>query len=167
MAYEVLSPPWLSELGFWQPQIDGKRHRRVHGSYHLPPGYDFAIVPSQMEISHYNTSAGGIISEDLPTSGSPVTVAVGLYQIVYGAITLFWARGDQISLYGYASFSLAVIPYIIMTIVNLIAQLLTDDYPVVYMVETDIMREAMDPKRGGSFHAVSYTHLTLPTKRIV
>jgi len=39
-----------------------------------------------------------------------------------------------------------------MTTVNLIAQLLTDDYPVVYMAETDIMREAMDAKRGGSFH---------------
>ena len=152
--YRIFSPPWLSETGFWMARPVSTRSRRVHGTYVLPSGYDFATVPAHLEVASYAAATGDSASDELPTTGSPVSVAVGLYQIVSGAVTLYWARGDQAKLYGYASFSLAVIPYILMTTVNLIAQLFTDDYPVLYMVETDIMQEAMGTARGGMFHGM-------------
>lgn len=61
-------------------------------------------------------------------------------------------RGDQIEKYGYAAFGLTVVPYLIMSIINLFSIMLTPDYPAMYMVHTDIMEEAK--RRQGRFDLV-------------
>jgi hypothetical protein len=43
-------------------------------------------------------------------------------------------------MYGYAAFGLTVIPYAIMSILNLTANLLTPEYPMLFMVQSDGMR---------------------------
>jgi hypothetical protein len=152
MTYQVLAPPWISDQGQWAWSYFDVNKRSIHGVYKLPPGYDLMVVPDHFQISPYTATAASAFPVNIATSGSPVTVAVGLYQIIYGAITLYWARADQVALYGYSSFSLAVIPYILMTAFNLTAQLFTEGYPSMYMIENDIMREAI--RRKGVFQGM-------------
>ncbi len=71
---------------------------------------------------------------------------VAVFQACYASFTLYQARGDQIQRYGYAAFGLTVTPYLIMSIVNLLSNVVTPDYPTMYLVESDIMEEAK--KRG-------------------
>jgi hypothetical protein len=59
-----------------------------------------------------------------------------------GAVTLYRSRGDQIERYGYAAYGLTVIPCLVMTIVNLLAQIAAADYPTVYIVSSPEMEKA-------------------------
>ena len=151
--YLVCSPPWLSERGCWSPGTAATLQRRIHGTAILPSdgSYKLFLVPTNVKISTGIKAAVEAGSVDIATSNSTVTVLVGMYQIVFAVLSLYLARGNQVQLYGYASFGLTVIPYVLMTIVNLAAQLFTEDYPTLYMVESDIMKEAIDPRRGGYF----------------
>jgi hypothetical protein len=72
-----------------------------------------------------------------------------MFQTGYAAYSVYRARGDQITVYGYAAFGLTVIPYITMSILNLVAQIVSDDYPMLYMIQSAEMDEAIE--RGGTF----------------
>jgi len=52
---------------------------------------------------------------------------IAIFQTIYAAISLYRAKGEQVELYGYAAFGLTVVPYLLMTILNLIAQLVNAD----------------------------------------
>jgi len=60
-------------------------------------------------------------------------------------------RGDQIAKYGYASFGLTVIPYAIMSFINLLANVLTPDYSSYCLVRSEVLKEA---KRRGKFNGI-------------
>jgi hypothetical protein len=89
------------------------------------------------------------LSYHMSSSYSFTKSAVAIGQTIYASITLFRARGDQITVYGYAAFGLTVIPYIIMSVLNLVAQVLAPDYSALYMVHSEEMEEAR--RRGGVF----------------
>jgi hypothetical protein len=55
-------------------------------------------------------------------------------------------------MYGYAAFGLTVALYTVMALVNLVSNLVSATYPNLYLVETLIMREAID--RRGKFVGV-------------
>ena len=59
---------------------------------------------------------------------------VSIVQVLLASATLYETRGDQFNQYGYAAFGLTVIPYIVMSIVNLLGNLLTPDFPTLYLV---------------------------------
>lgn len=73
----------------------------------------------------------------------------GIGQLYFAVASIYKASINQIDTFGYAAYSLTVIPYALMTAVNLIALVITPDYPAVYMVESSIMVEARS--RGGLF----------------
>ncbi|ERF74268.1 hypothetical protein EPUS_01955 [Endocarpon pusillum Z07020] len=75
-----------------------------------------------------------------------------IFQAFWASYTLWQARGNQIDEYGYAAFGLTVVPYLIMSIINLFSTILTPDYSTVYMVRTDIMDEA--ERRQGHFDGI-------------
>ncbi|KAK3934875.1 hypothetical protein QBC46DRAFT_347178 [Diplogelasinospora grovesii] len=81
-----------------------------------------------------------------------VQTITAIFQLGNGAVTQYRPRGDQIERYGYATFGLTVIPYLVMTVVNLLAQIASTDYPNVYMVGSPEMEEARG--RGGVFDGV-------------
>ena len=83
--------------------------------------------PSTTQLSSVNNLAKGLIA---------------IFQTLYASFTLYHARGDQIQHYGYAAFGLTVVPYIVMSIINLASTVLTPDYPVMYLVESEAMEEA-------------------------
>ena len=74
-------------------------------------------------------------------------------------------RGDQIQRYGYAAFGLTVASYLIMSIVNLLSNLLTPDYPTLYMVSSDAMDEALR-RDGARFEGIVGTIQKPKTTRI-
>ncbi|KAM0302176.1 hypothetical protein ACHAO8_011611 [Botrytis cinerea] len=77
---------------------------------------------------------------------------IAIIQLIYATTTLYQSRGNQITIYGYAAFGLTVVPYAIMSLVNLISALVTPDYPALFMVGSDIMDEAI--RRGAMFDGV-------------
>lgn len=78
---------------------------------------------------------------------------IAVLQLFYASYTITETKGDQISRYGYAAFGLTVAPYIIMSFINLVSFLLTADYSHVYLVSTDVMKEAED-RHGGRFDGI-------------
>lgn len=90
---------------------------------------------------------------EVSSSYSSLKSVVAISQTTFASATLYRARGDQIQQYGYAAFGLAVAPYLIMSIVNLISNLLTPEYPAMYMLRSDIMDEA-SRRKGANFEGV-------------
>jgi len=68
---------------------------------------------------------------------------VAIAQVLYASYTLYETRGDQLNQYGYAAFGLTAIPYIIMSCVNLLGNLLTPNYPTLYLVSSPELVEAL------------------------
>lgn len=127
----------------------------VHGRYELPEGYEFAYVPRAAVLKpppcpreHEN---GTVITHVASTKGW-INALISIYQICAGSVTLYRSRGDQITRYGFAAFGLTVIPYILMTIVNLISRMLARDFPMLYMVRTPEMDESLS--RGGWYEGL-------------
>jgi len=55
-------------------------------------------------------------------------------QIFFAIKALYGARGDQIDRYGYAAFGVTVIPYLWMSVLNLIAAIMQPQYPYMYLL---------------------------------
>ncbi|KAK3302696.1 uncharacterized protein B0T15DRAFT_543660 [Chaetomium strumarium] len=133
-----------------------RKQQSFHGKAMLPPGYSWANVHPGAKVSWAETPAG----VQHTTDGSPgissnynwLQALVGLFQMGSAALTLYNSRGDQIQRYGYAAFGLTVVPYLIMSVVNLVAQIASADYPNVYMVSSPEMEEAR--RHGGVFDGV-------------
>ena len=85
------------------------------------------VHSSSTQLSSINNFAKGLIA---------------IFQTLYASFTLYQARGDQIQHYGYAAFGLTGVPYIVMSIINLASIVLTPDYSMMYLVESEAMEEA-------------------------
>jgi hypothetical protein len=77
---------------------------------------------------------------------------VALVQVLYASYTLYKSRGDQLNRFGYAAFGLTVIPYIIMSIINLVGNVLTPGYPTLYLVHSPELSEAKS--RGAQIDSI-------------
>ncbi|KAF2195652.1 hypothetical protein K469DRAFT_699248 [Zopfia rhizophila CBS 207.26] len=122
-------------------------HRQIiHGTYSLPSGYSFAIVPPNAKFTSSLDSRSII---EVASTYNLVKAVVAIAQTSYASLTLFRSRGDQIERYGYAAFGLTVAPYVVMSIMNLLGNLCRPDYASLYMVESTIMDEARE--RGAVF----------------
>jgi hypothetical protein len=124
--------------------------RVVHGYNSLPPGYAFAFVPHDTKVFQLDDSTA--TSPQIYTSSNTIKVALALCQSTYASFTVYQSRGDQINRFGYAAFALAVVPYAVMSIVSLLGNLMTADYPMLYLVASEVMEEAK--LRGGQFPCV-------------
>jgi hypothetical protein len=58
--------------------------------------------------------------------------------------------------YGYAAFSLSVIPYALMSIVNSVGNVITPDYSCLFIVHSDVLKEAANWTGGKFVGAVGY-----------
>jgi hypothetical protein len=121
--------------------------RKIHGVTSLPDGYGLAILRDNTRI----VPNADVDPQKVHISSSYnlAQVIVSLVQLVSSSITLYRARGDQLNRYGYAAFGLTVLPYVTMSIVNLIGNILTPNYQSVYLVNSTELEEAKT--RGGDF----------------
>lgn len=79
-----------------------------------------------------------------------IKVLISLGQLLFAAITIYETRGNQIDTFGYAAFGLTVAPYIWMSFINLLANLLCPQYAAMVVVNSptlDILREELG-RRG-------------------
>ncbi|KAI9768637.1 MAG: hypothetical protein M1839_003997 [Geoglossum umbratile] len=97
------------------------------------------------------------VPNDIASTLTPPKILVAIIQVLYATVTLYRSRGNQIDQYGYAAFGLTVAPYAIMSIINLAGQLVTPDYPAMYLVWSEVMGEAIE--RGAKISAVAGTLL--------
>lgn len=137
--------PWVSSaLGasFTSP-------REVHGAYQVPRGFEIVPVPGEAAVERLDADGA---SCSMVSNYNRVKTLVALGQTLYGITTLYQARGDQVSKFGYAAFGLTVALYAVMSIINLIGSLFCPEYPEMYLVDSKIMAEAR--KRGGHFHGL-------------
>jgi hypothetical protein len=116
----------------------------IHGQCCLPRGYHLVRLPEDVAISRTHNDRVTIAS-----THSSVKVVASVFQLIYAIVTLYRAGRSQLDRYGYASFALTVIPYAIMSLVNLVGNFLTPDYLSLYIVKTEVLVEA--ESRGGRF----------------
>ncbi|KAF7367622.1 hypothetical protein MSAN_00825700 [Mycena sanguinolenta] len=137
-------------LPYWRFRDAPCEWRKIHGVVKtLPPGYKFEVVPRDAVVNPTKNPAGADAqSVVICTSQQTAKVVVAIWKTLYGAATLYHARGDQLARYGYAAFALTVTPYTVMSIVNLLGALLTPSYPTMYLVRSEVMDE-LDRRTSG------------------
>ncbi|KAF8244407.1 hypothetical protein K440DRAFT_666530 [Wilcoxina mikolae CBS 423.85] len=126
--------------------IDAKS-RNVHGVCELPEGYTLGILPINATVHPRHGMEIG-----LSASYNAVKIVVTIVQTMSSAITVYRTRGDQIQRYGFAAFGLTVLPYAMMSFVNLVGNLATPTYATLYLVRSQRMIEAK--RRGAKFDGV-------------
>lgn len=134
-----------------------KGYSKLLGSYHLPKGYKFENVPSDAKLQ---------FESPLKERDSTITykynllqTLTALVQTVSAGYTLYKSRGDQIDTYGYAAFGLSVAPYLVMSVVNTLAQIVTPQYSTVFVVRSPELDEALG--RGAEFESIVGSLCTL------
>ncbi|KAL8919468.1 MAG: hypothetical protein Q9208_006753 [Pyrenodesmia sp. 3 TL-2023] len=131
---------------------------KIHGVCQLAPGYTLSYIPEDVKIySHVKHTRTMSISRLLGLSHVPdinlasthdvPRILFSLIQTISGGYQLYKARGSQIERYGYAAYGLTVLPYMMVSIINLIGSLLTSEYESIYLVHSNIMDEMKG--RGG------------------
>ena len=111
--------------------------QKVHSSTtaaNMPEGYKLVRVPRDADVTAFE----GTISSNY----SVVKVLIALGQALYSTVTLYLSKGDRTTQYGCAAFGLTVAPYAVMSIVNLLGNLVTPEYPTLYLAHSPIMDEA-------------------------
>jgi hypothetical protein len=88
-------------------------------------------------------------NSDISSSYSVAKAIASLIQVLVALSILLLRTSGSIERWGYASFHLTVIPYLVMTVVNFASNALAADYACLYMVESGLMREAR--KRDSRF----------------
>ena len=125
---------------------------KIQGTHSLPLGYDFAFLPPDADFEDLPKSPtpASASAESIACTHSIPKIVVATSQVIYAGVTLWQSRGDQIDrFYGYAAFGLTVTPYLLMSLINIVAQLLTPDYETLFLVTSEISDEA--ERRGGTF----------------
>ncbi|KAL8790687.1 MAG: hypothetical protein Q9213_000535 [Squamulea squamosa] len=131
---------------------------KIHGVCQLVPGYALSYIPEDMKVySHIKHQRSLSISRLLGVNHVPdiklasthdvPRILFSIIQTVIAGYSLYKARGRQIEQYGYAAFGLTVLPYMMVSVINLIGSLLSSEYETVYLVHSAIMDEMK--LRGG------------------
>lgn len=126
--------------------------RVVHGEFWLDRRYYYlAAVPPTANLSlAFDRGSGNITPPDkfehaeatLASNYNLLKLSISLVQAMWATITIYRARGDQIAHYGYAAFGLTVAPYAFMSIMNSFANMLTPEYPSMFVIRTPTMDQA-------------------------
>lgn len=63
-----------------------------------------------------------------------LTASAGIVQVLSGSMAIYHASERQIPYFGYAAYSLTVVPYVIMSLVNLVGSMCQPQYPAMFLV---------------------------------
>jgi hypothetical protein len=109
----------------------------IHGRVNLPNGYGLAILPSNSRFKDDKKEEGNTMT--ISSDWSSLKIIVSIAQLLFAVATLYRTKGDQIDQFGYAAFGLTVIPYALMSLVNLVGHLMCPQYPTMYLVQITAM----------------------------
>ena len=150
----------LEEASPWSRYtLETAPDRYVQGFYICPEGYELAILqlaPLRFVTASSETPRRLPIPPGsdirLPNTYNIPKTLISLIQAFWAISTLYMARGEQIQKYGYAAFGFTVVPYAVMSVVNLLANLFISEYPCLYLVSSPDMEEAI--QHGGGFQPI-------------
>ncbi|KAF8245883.1 hypothetical protein K440DRAFT_467240, partial [Wilcoxina mikolae CBS 423.85] len=123
----------------------------IHGAYKLPDSYALGVVPKEAACIPQGDGLGSRELQ-LATQYNVLKILAAMFQTIFASVTLYRARGDQLERYGYAAFGLTVIPFIVMSLINLTAHLAAPTYSTLFMLHSPEMDEAK--ACGGKFDGV-------------
>ncbi|KND86342.1 hypothetical protein TOPH_09018 [Tolypocladium ophioglossoides CBS 100239] len=72
----------------------------------------------------------------VPCGYNLVKILISISQLLFSIATLYETRGNQIELFGYAAFGLTVVPYVWMSFINLLGNLMCPQYLTMYVVNS-------------------------------
>jgi hypothetical protein len=142
-------PPKRCRLAFSITQQTGPKPVLITGDkLELVQGLGVKSLPSGYGILRCQgipaLKVTGIGSECKPYYDHRIMESIiAMFQIMSATVSLYRSRGEQFDRYGYTAFSLTVLPYAVMSFANLLANLLSMDYPLFHLVSTSEMEEAM------------------------
>jgi hypothetical protein len=119
--------------------------RDIYGDPQVPQGYQIVIVPWDAEV---RPSGDSFVDDPLFTSEGGLKAIFAVIQALFAIVTLYEARGNQIAIFGSAAFGLTVIPYLLMSLLNILSGVFCPEYPSLFLVDSPILREAR--KRDGA-----------------
>lgn len=90
----------------------------------------------------WNSAVTPILSDgpatfDLAYNYSVIKIIAAISQVLYGTFQLYQSSGPQIKKGGYAAYQLTIIPYILMSLINLLASLCEPEFPALFLVRRD------------------------------
>ncbi|TFK46064.1 hypothetical protein OE88DRAFT_1729287 [Heliocybe sulcata] len=89
-----------------------------------------------------------------------IGMLISLVQLFASALTLYRTRGDQVVRYGYAAFGLSVIPFMLMTIANLVFNAILGEYTHLYVLRTGVLEESERRLQGKAWYEGCVGHRT-------
>lgn len=150
-------PPWATDYSPAWTFIDtrdfivGKR-RNIHGFYRLSEGYSLAFVPKDARVVPTTGRLDVPDSCTISNNYSLPKAVVAIVQLLFASFILARNAQTEIEYNGYGAHSLTVIPYALMSCINLLGLTVNPSYPTLYMVRSEIMDEATS--RGSRFDGV-------------
>ena len=150
---------------------------KLHGRCKLPPGYFLMTVPTDAKFIGDGVASGrpqdnilkrifSRVSEAVaghvkPLQKTSTTIAcsynapkslVAVTQALFAIVTLYNSKGHQIDRFGYAAFGLTVVPYVVMSVINLCANLICPEYPAMYLVSNQVLQNLRHQYSPGSLN---------------
>ncbi|KAG9384452.1 hypothetical protein PtrSN002B_007631 [Pyrenophora tritici-repentis] len=130
------------------PDLSSNRH--VNGITSTPERFGYRIMelprtsenlivtPKDQEEEGGTEEANGEETAKLhiPQASNVAVALIAVLQIVYAGYGVLTVTGDQFDRFGYSAFHLTVLPYLVMSVVNLVGNLLTPTYPGITLVGT-------------------------------
>ncbi|KAJ6595196.1 hypothetical protein DFH09DRAFT_1413242 [Mycena vulgaris] len=113
--------------------------RKIHGNQCLPVGYALAFVPRVAKVLPLDDVNSHTVP---PPRFGLLKGLVSLGQAIYAFATFSAALQTQVRVYGYAAFGLTVLPYAVMSALNLFGAILTPEFDELYLIQSDILLEA-------------------------
>jgi len=117
---------------------------KVYGTIVLLSGFGLIFIPRRATFKD-----GSRQLKTLSSSYNTLSILIAIRQSAFAITTLYRSRGDQIARYGYAAFGLTVTQYAMISLVNLLGNLLCPQCPVIYLVESMEMKEARNLLNAG------------------
>lgn len=141
----VYDPPWVD----FEAIDPVKAKYNIHGFHKIPPGYHLCLVPNRAAFMEYDQTGKTAQSFSISYNYSLIKIIVSLGHAIYAIFTLYRARGDQVTQFGYAAFGLTVAPYAVVSVLNLLGSMFCPEFHALYMVESSNMDEAR--RRGPEY----------------
>ncbi|KAI0948199.1 hypothetical protein AcW1_009779 [Taiwanofungus camphoratus] len=114
----------------------------VYGEIKVPEGYMMICPAPQILYSIMHASLEDTSGINLCRPQTVLKMLLSAAQLISAILTLYYTRGDQIDRFGYAAYGLSVVPYAIMTMVNLICTAIIGEVPCCYVLRTPILQKA-------------------------
>lgn len=121
----------VGNAGLW-PWLKGQLH---FGPRPIPTEQSLVTVPPYSIVDPPLRHASERF--DISYNYNVVKIIAAIAQIGYASLQLVETSGPQLERFGYAAYQLTVIPYAIMSVLNLLGSLCEPEFPTMFLVRRD------------------------------